>query len=245
MRANPTTSYLVCGTPRSGTSLLCGLLAGTGLAGHPEEYFWRGDEPFWSERWGVSGFDEYLRAAIAHGSTPNGVFGTKVMWDYLPDLTGKLAALPGGHGLDDRSLLERAFPGLRCLWIWREDVVAQAVSWSKAIQTNVWSAADQRAPATVPPRFDFDQIHELVREAKAGRAGWERWFEAHGIQPLPMRYEDLVADKAGTTRRALAFLGIEVPADLRIQESTAKQADALNQEWAARYSSLLTARRRS
>jgi LPS sulfotransferase NodH len=35
-------SYLVCGTPRSGTSLLCRLLAATGVAGRPEEYFWRG-----------------------------------------------------------------------------------------------------------------------------------------------------------------------------------------------------------
>jgi trehalose 2-sulfotransferase len=244
MPQGPTGSYLVCGTPRSGTSLLCGLLAGTGVAGRPEEYFWRGDEPSWSERWGVSGFADYLRAAIAHGSTPNGVFGAKVMWGYLPDLLGKLAALPGGRGLDERALLEQAFPGLRCLWIWREDVVAQAVSWSKAIQTNVWSAADDRAPPSTPPRFDFRQIDELVGEATAGRAGWERWFCEHAIDPLPIRYEELVADKAGTTRRALAFLGIAVPADLRIQVSTARQADALNRQWAARYRSLLVAQRR-
>lgn len=244
MHQAPTSSYLVCGTPRSGTSLLCGLLAGTGVAGRPEEYFWRGDEPFWSERWGVSGFADYLRAAVAHGSTPNGVFGAKVMWSYLPDLLGKLAALPGGRGLDDQALLERAFPGLRFLWIWRDDVVAQAVSWSKAIQTNVWFAADDRAPASEPPRFDFRQIHELVSEAEAGRTGWERWFQEHGIEPLPMRYEDLVADKAGTIRRALAFLGIPAPADLRIKVSTARQADALNHEWAARYRSLLPTHRR-
>jgi trehalose 2-sulfotransferase len=244
MRQTPATFYLVCGTPRSGTSLLCGLLAGTGVAGRPEEYFWRGDEPAWSERWGVSGFADYLRATVAQGSTPNGVFGAKVMWGYLPDLLGKLAALPGGRGLDDRVLLERAFPGLRCLWIWREDVVAQAVSWSKAIQTNVWSAADDRAPAATPPRFDFQQIHHLVREAVAGRAGWERWFRRHAIEPLPIRYEDLVADKAGTTRRALAFLEVPTPADLRIEVSTARQADALNHEWASRYRSLAAAHRR-
>jgi trehalose 2-sulfotransferase len=232
----------VCGTPRSGTSLLCGLLASTGVAGRPEEYFWRGDEPFWSERWRVSGFAEYLRAAIAEGSTANGVFGAKVMWGYLPDLLGKLAALPGGRGLDDRSLLERPFQNLRCLWIWREDMVAQAVSWSKAIQTNVWSSADQRRPAATPPRFDFDQIHGLVAEAAAGRLGWERWFQAHAIEPLPIRYEDLVADKAGTTRSVLAFLGIAAAEHLPIQEPTAKQADALNHEWATRYRSMLAGR---
>src|SRR3954464_9749883 len=35
----PTLSYLVCATPRSGSTLLCHLLDRTGLAGHPEEYF--------------------------------------------------------------------------------------------------------------------------------------------------------------------------------------------------------------
>jgi LPS sulfotransferase NodH len=32
-------SYLVCATPRSGSTLLCDLLEQTGVAGHPEEYF--------------------------------------------------------------------------------------------------------------------------------------------------------------------------------------------------------------
>ena len=32
-------SYLVCATERSGSTLLCELLSGTGVAGRPEEYF--------------------------------------------------------------------------------------------------------------------------------------------------------------------------------------------------------------
>lgn len=35
----PMLSYLVCATPRSGSTLLCRALDGTGIAGHPEEYF--------------------------------------------------------------------------------------------------------------------------------------------------------------------------------------------------------------
>ena len=212
------------------------LLASTGVAGRPEEYFWRDDERRWSERWRVSTFRDYLRAAIEQGSTPNGVFGAKVMYGYLPDLLGKLADLPGGRGLDDRSLLEREFPNLRCLWIWREDVVAQAVSWAKALQTNLWAAGDgQPASAT---RFDFAQIDGLVRAANEGRAGWRRWFDAHDLEPMGIRYEDLVADMRGTTRRALEFLGTDGPADLPIRTRSARQSDALNHEWAARYRAL-------
>ncbi len=35
----PRLSYLICATPRSGSTLLCDALDGTGIAGHPEEHF--------------------------------------------------------------------------------------------------------------------------------------------------------------------------------------------------------------
>src|SRR5579864_9417497 len=81
----PQISYLVCGTPRCGSSLLCEALKNTGVAGRPEEYFWRGDESFWRERWGVSTYEEYLTRAIEQGTTSNDVFSAKLMWGYFDD----------------------------------------------------------------------------------------------------------------------------------------------------------------
>src|SRR4051812_29634736 len=37
--ATPENVYLVCATPRSGSTLLCRALGATGVAGRPEEYF--------------------------------------------------------------------------------------------------------------------------------------------------------------------------------------------------------------
>src|SRR5918995_1670155 len=37
--AGPELSYLICATPRSGSTLLCAALDDTGIAGHPEEHF--------------------------------------------------------------------------------------------------------------------------------------------------------------------------------------------------------------
>jgi LPS sulfotransferase NodH len=34
----PVNSYFVCGTPRTGSSLLLGLVDSTGVAGHPQAY---------------------------------------------------------------------------------------------------------------------------------------------------------------------------------------------------------------
>jgi LPS sulfotransferase NodH len=38
-RTEPALSYLICATPRSGSTLLCAALDDTGIAGHPEEHF--------------------------------------------------------------------------------------------------------------------------------------------------------------------------------------------------------------
>ena len=39
MKMTPQRSYLVCATPRSGSTLVCHALSETGAAGRPEEYF--------------------------------------------------------------------------------------------------------------------------------------------------------------------------------------------------------------
>jgi trehalose 2-sulfotransferase len=98
--------------------MLCGLLKSSGVAGRREEYFWRGDEAFWTKRWDLSGSAEsawldYLRAALSEGTTPNGIFAAKVMWGYLDDLLANLATLPASAGLDAAQVLRRTFPDLR------------------------------------------------------------------------------------------------------------------------------------
>jgi LPS sulfotransferase NodH len=238
----PTLSYLVCGTERSGSTLLCGLLKGTGVAGRPEEYFWRGQEPCWAERWGVSGPAAYLEAAIKAATTANGVAGAKVMWGHLPDLYAKLRAVHGDRGAGEHELLERAFPKLHFVWIRREDLVAQAVSFSRALQTQRWTADDRRPPAR-EPRFDFAQIDTLLGELRGHNEAASRWFAANRIHPFCVRYEDLVQDMRGVTRDLLAFLGVELPGDTLIRPQHSKQADLLNEEWADRYRAMARAAR--
>jgi LPS sulfotransferase NodH len=214
------TSYFVCGTPRAGTSLLTGLLKSTGIAGKPEEYFWRDDMPLWAKRWSTSGFAEYISAAIRAGTTSNGVFGAKLMWGYMDEFLGRLRLLAGGPAASDRALVAHFFGRSVFIWVWRGDVVAQAVSWAKAIQTCVWYDHLGRLHSA---RADFD---------------FEQWFAANEIEPLPVQYEDLASDNAGIAKRALAFLGLEISDDLRIVEQTRRQRDALNHEWVTRYREL-------
>src|SRR5688500_16891487 len=100
-------SYLVCATERSGSTLLCELLSGTGVARRPEEPFQflhatgrvRPPREYFDEDAGPGilellpplgpplppePWSDRLAAALERGTTPNGVFGAKMMWAYLP-----------------------------------------------------------------------------------------------------------------------------------------------------------------
>jgi LPS sulfotransferase NodH len=243
-----THAYFICATPRTGSSLLLGLLDSTGVAGHPQAYFRSPDEVAWSERWGIPhasqhalGYGDFVRAALAAGRTGNGVFGAKLMWGTHAELTSRLAGLHPDLAGDELRLLEREFGRVGFVWLRRDDILAQAVSWLRAEQTGVWFVGGKGeiggggAAGRDEPRFDRDAITRILRTVVEHNAGWDRWFETYGIQPYRIRYEDLSADPVAVTRGVLDFLGLVLPDGRRIAPSHQRQADRLNEEWAARY----------
>jgi LPS sulfotransferase NodH len=215
-----TSSYFICGVPRSGTWLLAGLLDSTGVAGRPHEWFWRDTEESNRRRWESASLSAYLTRVLEAGTTQNGVFGAKLMWAYHSALLERLRGLTG-EPASDHALMERLFPEPRFLHVWREDVRAQASSWAKAIHTGRWHQWD---PPAVDVEPDRGQVDALAREARDQNEAWRRWFAVNGIQAFPVGYEDLVADMDGVTREVLAHLGIELPPDVRISPRTVKSA---------------------
>ncbi len=266
----PMLSYLVCATPRSGSTLLCHELDQTGLAGHPHEYFEalrrsgvprRPHEYFDPDRhpniverlafremleeapkpnplWHPDTYDQYLAWALDEGTTPNGVFGAKLMWGYLGDFAELLRGIEGNAGRSLPDLLARAFPGLRYVQITREDKVRQAVSLWKAVQTQAWQrdagAVADRA-ARPEPVFSFRAINYLMRQLTAHDASWDAFFLGLGYEPLKVTYEELAASTDEVVRRVLDFLGIAAPADLEIgPPRLSVQADEVSELWVAR-----------
>ena len=244
-------SYLVCATPRTGSTLLCGLLASTNVAGRPESYFRQPDEQLWAARWdidcssdGVFDYSGYVRAAFAAGRTKNGVFAARIMWgtmDYLVERLGNVfPALAGG----DLNLLNKAFGHTGFIYLHRDDVLAQAVSWLRAEQTSVWHQTGQeefRQPEQ-EPRFDFDRIRELVQMIEEHNSAWRAWFDSFGIQPHMVRYEDLDADPVCAACEILDFLGLKLPTGRRIRTRHRRLADELNVQWIVRYRAELAVR---
>lgn len=228
-RSAPARSYFVCGTPRSGTTLLAGLLSSSGLVGRAGEWFLPEAEPGWAG----ADYARYVAETVARTSRC-GVFGAKLIHSYFADFLEKLRSVPPWRGPSDLALLENAFPRPSFVWLSRRDVVAQAVSWSIAGQTREFYAGDDRRTGAAP-HYDHAVIRRLVRELNDGNESWRRWFATNGIEPLSVTYEDVCADTLAASRRVLAFLGLEVPSHVRVSELTVKQADAVNAEWVARY----------
>lgn len=238
----PPDSYLICGTPRTGSTLLCGLLAATGVAGKPESYFRSQDERSYAESWGVQvgpdgplDYGAYLRGAVAAGSTANGVFGGRVMWGAIGEVVGKLRPAYRYPLGSDVHVLERILGRTRFVHLRRGDVVAQAVSWARAEQTGYWQ--DGQIPRG-RPRFDFNEVDGYVTTINEHNTAWREWFDASGVVPLGVVYEEVVADMAGATNAILQFLGLELPARHVVAAGTRRQADEINCEWARRYRSL-------
>lgn len=236
-------AYVICGTPRSGSTMLCSLLKSTGIAGRPESYFREPDLAARAARWGIPygedfDFAAFVRSAVAAGTTRNGVFGVRVMWGTMEQIVDRLKAryvsCGDTHAVTD--LLQRAFDApVRFLYLHRQDRIGQAVSWARAEQTGYWHPGD-RAAAT--PYFDFEQIASLVDEIGQHNNAWRSWFDQSGIEPYEISYEKLSNDPVGTTRAVLAHLGLSVADSDDIKFDDKRQADKLNAEWIARYRAL-------
>jgi LPS sulfotransferase NodH len=258
-------SYLICATQRSGSTLLCELLRATDVAGVPDEYFeglretglprqprqYFEDpsvrdiaerltpmEPGRPEQPGE--FEQWFRYVLQRGTTLNGVFGSKMMWNYLDDFKLRMAELPGLDDLSFNEQLKAVFPRLKIIFIRRRDKVAQAVSLWKAIQTQQWrteseSDSEEVDTGELPDvQYDYRAIEHLLNELHRWDAHWEDWFHATGRDPIRVFYDEFTVSRAATVGRVLDALGVDPP-EPEGKKPLQRQADNLSKDWVARF----------
>jgi trehalose 2-sulfotransferase len=239
-------SLLVCATPRSGSTLLCALLEGTGVAGRPQEFFeclarsglprqpreyFEGvDDAVLLDRLaptdpGAPDPGDPIPAALEQGTTPNGVFAAKLMWTHLLDLAERLGRPPDAALLDDR------FARPRYVHVTRADKVAQAVSLWRAVQTRAWRAGEVSEEGEAV--YHGGAIGHLAAQLAEQDDAWRAWFADQGIEPLTIAYEELAADHAGATAAVLDHLGVG-PAAIP-DPPLRRQGDDRSARWAERY----------
>ncbi len=241
-------SFILCATPRSGSTLLCELLTATGVAGRPDSFFMQDPGAEWERAWGLppakgEGTPAHARAFLqaarnaGRGATP--VFGLRLMQRDLGRLLALTAlAHPGLPG--DLARLTAAFGETLFIHLTRADKLAQAVSRVKAEQTGLWHRAPdgteiERLSPPAPPRYDPARIAKVLAELEHGDAAWQAWFTAQGIIPLQLTYQALAADPEAEVARLCAALGQTLPPGLDLRPPVAPLADATNADWIARF----------
>lgn len=202
----PTTSYLVCASQRSGTTLFCRALADTGIAGWPDEYFLAVDDeelPGWhcwedgpiGRSHDARDREYYLEIVYGLGSTPNGTFGAKLMWSNLRWALARFQEIPRFGGLDPTAVFHAAFPNLHVVHVTRRDHVRQAVSWARMAQDGVWVVSDEEpARPRASPQYNFDLINRLEGLIVESESGWRQLFGELGLTPFGVVYEELVTE---------------------------------------------------
>ncbi len=250
-------SYLVLASQRSGSTLLVESLRATGSAGEPQEFFQylpsTGMAPQPREWFaGVSdetilrlldplrpgvpdtatpvAWREHIRSA---GRTPNGVWGGKLMWNQTPLLLQRASGLPDRSGEGLRAAIRDVIgEDPVFVHVHRPDVVSQAVSFWRAVQTRVWRGRvdphrDSRAV------YHAGAIAHIVTNLREQERGWRAWFTEEIIAPIDVCYSLLWRNLTEIVGQVLAALGLDpglAPAPM-----LERQADQRSDEWVQRY----------
>jgi LPS sulfotransferase NodH len=241
--------YIICATPRSGSTLLCDLLASTKKTGNPNSYYHRAEiMRDWAAKWNLPRRDTmtakefgiaYLEATVRAGRGETNVFGLRLMREYLEGLSTLLDQifpdLPS-----DVQRFKRAFGNVLYIHLTREDKLAQAVSLVKAEQSGLWHIAPDRTEierlgVRQDPKYDFKLIQRKLTNLEAHDAAWNEWFEQQGITPLLVRYEILSEVPAGTLIQICEALGVEAQKAEAVRPGVAKLADEISLDWMRRF----------
>jgi LPS sulfotransferase NodH len=261
----PQRSYLVCATARSGSTLLCRALASTGVAGVPLEFFearrttgrppspfdYLGDVPGvdpspllaaglpdvpdYSDLRGVADYRDHLRAVLRRGTTANGVFGAKLMWMQVGELTALAQSVPELRGASTRELFDALFPSLIYVWVRRSDSVRQAISLWRALQTQSWRSGGEEPKPACELRYDFRAIHHLRQVLERDDRAWAAYFERERLRPVELEFEQVASAPDHAVARVLEALGLDHRDGHPPCTSTQRQSDTLSDAWARRY----------
>jgi trehalose 2-sulfotransferase len=251
------TSYLVLATQRSGSTLLVESLRATGCAGEPQEFFQylptTGMAPQ-PRQWFADVEDESIlrlldplvpgtpdtatpiawrEHILSSGRTPNGIWGGKLMWNQTPLLLQWASKLPHRSG-DTLSAAIRDVIGSEPVYVhvYRPDVVSQAVSFWRAVQTRVWRGRPDPERDS-QAAYHAGAIAHIVRILQDQENNWRAWFAEEAIEPIDISYPVLWRNLTSIVADVLTALGQDP--HLAPPPMLERQADQRSDEWVDRY----------
>ncbi len=213
--------YAICTQPRSGSNLLCQLLSSTERLGYPLEYF---NGPG-RRALGLPDFPDapelQIEAIFRLGATPNGVYAVKLFANQFAAFSRRLRWTD-------------LLPNLHFVYLVRDDLLGQAISWARALQTEQYRSTQ---PANQLAVYDADLIRSRLTAIVLERAQWETFFARTGIDPLRIVYERFLEDPASHVDRVANMMDVEHPVVDQRKVDLVIQRDAITEEWKQRFRS--------
>lgn len=241
-------SFIVCTSPRSGSTLLCKLLAATGKSGKPDSHFHSPSTADWARYYNLAAEDfesegellsAIFKAACNRGTGSTKMFGLRMQGHSFEYFIQKLRVLHPRHACDSERV-KAAFGKTLFIHLTRNNKLDQAISYVKASQTGLWHQAPdgaelERNSAHQEPVYDEKAITHQIAKLTDMDKRWESWFANEGVIPLRVEYDDLSDNPLGVVGNLLDHLGLDPNMACGLALPVARLADASNKNWSKRY----------
>lgn len=228
---DPIGHYTLATIPRSGSTYCAIRLWQTGLLGAPMEYlnfrvvgnllhrlgYQVGDNGYVP----IQKMSAYWSDVQRLRSSSNGMFGYKM---FISNYVGIARYAP--------NFLQEITPHY-VVYLTRQDVIGQAISYSRALRSKVWFAGVADTPVV---DYDYAHIKDALRSISEQKAAWERVFEMTGVEPIRITYEDLMAVSSTVIDHVLNAMGIKPDESCAVfVPMIDRQTDGISKEWRERF----------
>lgn len=197
----PKDRYIICSSPRTGSTLLGQMLYETRAAGDPLEYFNPFYFPALMARAGVgSDLGLLLSFLEKHRTTPNGAFGLQIHWSHFIAAFGK-----------DDLLRDKFFDRHeKIIFIRRRDKIGQAFSYYRASNSKIWSSIDEDIKKSryfsQNEKLDPLVVSKCIVEMILQDQGWVNYLTGRKKTYLTIYYEDLIEDWENQSLKVLNYI---------------------------------------
>jgi LPS sulfotransferase NodH len=193
---------ILCFTNRCGSTYLCSQLSRLGVAGAPlglnYEFLNHDFAIQTSKDLGIASFSDYIEHCVNRYSRA-GNFLVKASVTQL-------------HFVIQVGLFRGLARAPKFIFIRREDVISQAISYWIALHDRRWTSLhleSQDDNANVSgPVLDTVQILQIARDFSINNALFDLLFKFHGIETLKLIYEEAVANEAALLQQLREYYSL-------------------------------------
>ncbi|MEX0322239.1 MAG: Stf0 family sulfotransferase [Puniceicoccaceae bacterium] len=232
-------SIFFAATHRSGSTLLLEAIRDTDQLGLPGEYFYPRfiRELIWhNDPKQALAANHWLPLVIEKGISANGVFSAKLFADNLHWLAEHVSGDPWPEGLKSLPGFFRAhFPNAEFISIRRRDKLRQGISLLKAMQSGIWHSNQKAKVIARQPYYDRQRIQWAITNIEAQEKDLDLLFEALGITPKTIYYEDFSEDLESTLAELFDYLGEKSPERGADPGTLKRLSDAQTESWVERF----------